>query len=79
MKMRLDTTKKTIKIDENVKLENFIKTLEKLLPEELWKEYTLEANTAIQNWQNPIIVEPYCPKNPVYYPIYCGGTYKVEC
>ncbi len=63
MKIQLDTTKKTIKIEENVNLRELIETLEALLPNEGWKEFKLETHTEIKWTQNPIAIErnPYEP------------------
>lgn len=72
MKIQLDTEKKTIKLDSNVKLEKLIDTLEKLLPKGEWKKFTLETNTQISYWTNPIIYREY-PSYP-YYPWYCSTT-----
>ena len=56
MKLQIDTKAKTIKTDENVRFDELIKVLDKLLPKE-WKSYTLISNCTIQ-WYNPI---PYFP------------------
>lgn len=53
MKIQLDTTQKTIKIEEQVKLSKLVETLERLLPKGEWKEFTLETNTTISYWSNP--------------------------
>lgn len=72
MKLQLDTDKKTIKIEESVNIGEFLKTLNQLLPNELWKEFTLEVVPLSIDWpQNPIIIpQPYVPPvypmNPVY-------------
>ena len=73
MKIQLDTTNKTVKIEENIKVSKLIATLKKLLPED-WKEFTLETHTTINNWGSPYIIREY----PVYpkpyipsYPWYC--------
>lgn len=70
MKIQLDTEKKTIKIEEPVNLGEFIKTLEKMLPNKLWKDFSLEVTTIV-NWVNPIVIEPYVqPFNPINpYPV----------
>ena len=90
MKLQIDTTAKIIRIDETVKINELVKVLEKLLPNE-WQDYSLETNCII-NWGNPIIVEkPYypwplpitvhhntgtpLPKNP--YEVTCG-VYNLE-
>ena len=76
MKIQLDTTNKTIKIEENIKVSKLIATLKKLLPED-WKDFTLETHTIINNWGSPYIIKEY----PVYpqpyypnYPWYCSST-----
>jgi hypothetical protein len=67
MKLQLDTIAKTIKIDEQVNLEELFEMLKKLLPNGEWKGFKLDVNTQIV-WSNPIIVNPYIPINP--YPWY---------
>lgn len=57
MKIQLDTTNKTIKIEENVLLSKLMDTLNSLLPNKEWKKYTLETNTVISHWVNPYIIE----------------------
>lgn len=56
MKIQLDTKAKTIKIEEDVKLKDFIAILDKLLPKKEWLKFTLETHTVINNWSNPIII-----------------------
>jgi len=70
MKLQIDTELKLIKIEEKINLGELIKTLEQLLPKGLWKEFELE-NTVINNWTNPIIIQPtpYVPQNPYPTPI----------
>lgn len=74
MKIQLDTTSKTIKIEENVLLSKLITTLNGLLPNKEWKKYTLETNTTITHWTAPYIIKeipvyprPYYPSYPWYY------------
>ena len=76
MKLQLDTQAKTIKIEGEVKLGELFTTLEQLLPKNAWKEFTLEANTVINNWNTPIVIH-----EPIYqYPwwdhnkVYCRST-----
>jgi len=57
MKIQLDTTKKTIKVEEAVKLSKFMETVKKILPNNEWKDFTLETNTTIQGWSYPIYIE----------------------
>src|SRR3990167_9476221 len=70
MKIQLDTTNKTVKIEENIKVSKLIATLKKLLPED-WKDFTLETHTTINNWSSPYIIREY-PAYPNYpnYPNY---------
>jgi hypothetical protein len=42
--------------------------LENLLPLGSWKSFTLETNTVINHWDNPIIYKEIVPFNP--YPQY---------
>lgn len=64
MKLQLDTTNKTIKIEELVNLGELTETLEKILPNGLWKEFKLDTNVTV-TWGSPIVVKEYLPyKNP---------------
>jgi len=47
MKFQLDTTNKTIKVEEKIKLSELIETLEKMFPKEEWKEFALEISTIV--------------------------------
>ena len=70
MKIQIDTEAKVIKIEEKVNLGELIEKLNLLLPEDLWKEYTLEP-TIINNWNSPIIIDyPKIVPNiqPITYP-----------
>lgn len=79
MKLELDTTKKTIKIEEEVKLTKLISVIKRLLPNGEWQDFTLLTNTTINHWSNPIIYKEYWPtskpwreypwiiSNPIYY------------
>ncbi len=58
MRIQLDTNQKTIKVEESVNLDEFMKAVKKLFPNNEWKEYRLETNTII-NWTYPIVYEPY--------------------
>ena len=71
MKLQIDTTAKTIKVDENVKFDELIKVLNKLLPKE-WKSYTLESNS-IMYWYNPI-TWIYTDPTPIRWEVTCGTT-----
>lgn len=65
MRIQIDTSLKTIKLDKNTKMETLIDFLDKIIPDE-WMQYTIETNTII-NWTNPIVYrEPY-QKYPNYW------------
>jgi len=64
MKIQLDTVAKTIKLDESVNVGEFMETLRRLLPDNLWREFSLETHTIINNWTNPYVV----PIFPYYSP-----------
>lgn len=71
MKFQIDTTQKTIKIEEEVNLGELFEKLEIMFPNQLWKEYKLEVSV-ITNWTNPIIITnpptyPYYPTTQPYY------------
>ena len=69
MKIELDTKEKTIKVAEDVNLEEFVSLAKQLLPDGLWKEYTLKTNTIINWTSTPIVINPYRPYYPQpYYP-----------
>ncbi len=85
MKLQLDTTRKTIKVEGNVVISELISTLERLFPNAEWKEMTLETNVTINNWTAPFVIERNYPKYPIQYPLYSptntsptfGQEYKV--
>lgn len=66
MKLQLDTDQKTIKIEESVNIGEFIKTLNQLLPNDIWKEFTLEVSPIIIN-PIPYIPVPQYPLQPYYH------------
>lgn len=75
MKVQLDTEHKTVKLEKDVKLSKLVDLLEGLLPDGKWKEFTLETNTTIQQWSQPIIIRE---TRPYAYPwwgvpyVYCN-------
>lgn len=72
MKIQLDTTAKTVKVEESVNLGELINGLKKLLPNNEWKEFKLETGVQIVQWSNPIIYT-----RPIYWweqPWYNGTT-----
>jgi len=66
MKIQIDTKEKTLAVEENVNLDEFMKAVRKLFPNNEWKKYELKTQTIV-NWTNPIIYERY-PWRP--YPWY---------
>src|ERR1035437_5439624 len=65
MQLQIDTENKTIKFDEPIELSELFDTLNRLFPDNTWKDYKLE-HSLITNWNNPIIIEriiniPYTP------------------
>jgi hypothetical protein len=80
MKLQLNTTDKTVTLEEAVKVGDLTDILEKLLPGE-WKTYTIKTNTTF-NWGNPIIIREY-PQYPSYpywwtSPIYSNGETSIS-
>lgn len=71
LKLQLDTTRKTIKIDENVKLTKLMSLLKKLLPNGEWMDFTLETNTTITQWYQPYY---FTWRQPIY-PWFSTPTY----
>ena len=73
MIFQIDTENKTITTSETVKLGEFMEIMERMLPDELWKEFTLIPNTKIEIRTQPIYtpntdqVFPWLNPNP--YPI----------
>lgn len=93
MKIQIDTDKKVLRIESDVKLSELFDKLEKLFPDGTWRDYTLETDVQIQ-WTNPIYIDRYYPSYPWWkwdepYKITSGdsltnhqiaGTvYNVEC
>jgi len=74
MKLQIDTTNKIIRIEEAVNLNELLKMVKALFPNDTWKEYKLET-AVIKEWINPIVVNPN-PYNvwPWHVPYYtnCG-------
>lgn len=87
MRIQLDTKLKTIKVDETVNFGELIKYLDKLLPKNHplgnWKEYKLETNTVINNYNYPIVYKkpltPYVwPAIPYHPPLY-NNDFQITC
>jgi len=64
MRFQIDTTNKTITIEESILLSDLFTQLNMLFPEDSWKEYTLVQRT-ITNSENPIVINNI-PKQPNY-------------
>lgn len=71
MKIQLDTTQKTIKVEESVNLGELTETLERILPNGEWKQFKIETNTVINNFSSPIVIREY-PYRPYHWPWYSG-------
>jgi len=76
MKIQLDTSAKTIKVEGDVKFSELIETLEKILPNGEWKKFTLETSATINTWSNPIIIDRRIAYNPYKYGWYNAGNTK---
>lgn len=74
MKMQIDTTAKTIKIEGAVKLSVLFDQLQKFFPGGEWEDYDLQTNTVINNWASPIIINKPYPYPWTGGPFYVGGT-----
>lgn len=80
MKIQIDFDNKIIKLENNVNLKEFFDKIKNVLSED-WEKYTLETNTVINNWSNPIIIKDYVPYTPYptypaypHHPFWCGTT-----
>ena len=92
MKLQIDTKEKTIKVEDKINLKELMNGLKKLLPNGEWEKYSLETNTIIYNWRDPIIIykdwpvyplpQPYTPLPYKWPDIICGtgnaSTYYSE-
>ena len=65
MKLQLDTKAKTIKVEEDINLDELFEALRKIFPDGEWKEYKLQTNVEFK-WSDPIVIpwKPYIPYNP---------------
>ena len=78
MKIQIDTTLKTISIEEVVNLQEMFDEIKKTLPGDLWKEYTFISKVEIV-WVQPTPVIPAFPNYPypdcpTTAPYYYGPT-----
>lgn len=79
MKIQLDTNLKTIKVEENVNLKEFIDFIKIILPDGMWKDYILETNVIINWTNNPIVVNPYRPYYPEPYWPWLQPRWEITC
>ncbi len=61
IKIQLDTDKKTLKIEEAVKLTKLMAIVKRLLPNGEWQDFTLLTNTTIEHWNAPIVFKEFWP------------------
>lgn len=78
MKARIDTAAKTIAIDEAITLDELVKFVKALFPEN-WKEWKVDPRVTIEIASPTIVVErhPSQPWGPYWYernPLYTLGT-----
>ena len=78
MKARIDTKLKTIAIDEPIALEELVKFMKALFPDE-WKEWKVDTNVKVEFGPSPIVIERYPtrPWGPYWYdanPLYALGS-----
>jgi hypothetical protein len=67
MRIQLDTVRKTIKIEEEVLMGEFMDKIKILFPNKTWREFKLISGV-ITEWINPIIypIYPVYPTIPIY-------------
>lgn len=76
IQVTINDTYKGIKILESATFEKVIEALDKMFPNNSWKEFTLEMNTEIIYWTNPIVY-PIYPSYPTY-PWYAGTSTRID-
>lgn len=66
MKITIDTTNKTIEIEQDVKILLLINELKKMLPDGQWEDYRIVATVTVPFFQpfmptiqEPFLIEPY--------------------
>lgn len=77
MRIKVDTDSKVIHLEQSAKLTELFSLVKKLFPNDEWKQYSLEAVTVINNWNNPIYV-PWEPQQPILPWTVSSGTFCVE-
>jgi hypothetical protein len=76
MKLEIDTVNKTVKIADQVNLNDLVTMVKGLFPDGQWKEYSILTNVEIV-WSNPIWVDPAPAVNPCY-PWQNPFTYSID-
>lgn len=74
MRIQLNTTEKTIKLEESIEIGEFIDMCKKLFPNNMWRGFTLETNTTIE-WINPIPWTYPTYKEDIISPVYIDRTW----
>lgn len=75
MKLQIDTTAKTIKIEQTVKITELVNIVKKLLPDS-WKEYSLETGSVIYWPSYPVFT--YDRWNPQPLPYYTTCNVEIN-
>lgn len=82
MKIQLDTTAKIIRLENSIKLDEFFTKIKKLLPNDEWKQFTLETNTTIVGWREPYVITDW-QWRPLVAPWYSTSTtlsdHTIQC
>ena len=89
MKITIDTDNRIISVEQDVLMKTLIENLNKLFPNLEWECFTLQTNTFINTWYNPIIIDRVKPIDYPTYPWitssgnqlnfnYDSGTYNVQ-
>lgn len=82
MRLQLDTVAKTIKIEDDVNLNDLLALVKKLLPDNEWRKYSLSANVTIKSWSDPIIIHDhyYWPRlEPIRIDPGITHPYEITC
>ena len=72
MKLQIDTTNKTVKVEGTVPLTELIETIKKLLPND-WKKYSLQSDMITFYWNQPDTWHSYQP-SPILPYTTCGDN-----
>ncbi len=86
MKAKIDTSEKTITLEESINIGELLRVMKKLFPHGLWKEFTLETNVyaswSYPNWTyidcSPTVTLPTQPWITCASTNASSGTYTVD-